>query len=310
MDFLFSPDGLRLVLKAAFGAVLFTLILWCAQSRHPRAAGMMLTFPAVNGIGLLTAEREGVFIMVQAMPPMIILNGLLCAAYILVQRRLTRRTAGIPPLAVRLGVLFLCLCLWLSVALLVAPRLHPYLASAASMLALVGGYAISSIPVTTSMLWCPAVARGPGRLSFSQVLRTHALRISAVFGLIMLIMLVARYASEAWAGRLSTLPVLPFYSLLVLSSRPAPVPTAPSPLDQVGSTVLAGPLIAILFAWAYAHYLYAVRVTAPALLDTLLAVSGLLLLWGLCGLSIWGLLRWAQRLDSPPRPRALSQEPG
>src|SRR5947208_14736460 len=80
-----------LILQAVVGTGLFTLILWCAQSHNPRAAGMMLTFPALNGLGLLTAESQDLHLMAQAMLPMIALNGLLCAAYIVAQRQLLAR---------------------------------------------------------------------------------------------------------------------------------------------------------------------------------------------------------------------------
>ena len=39
---------MQFILKAVLGTCLFGLILWCAQSGNARAAGMMLTFPALN----------------------------------------------------------------------------------------------------------------------------------------------------------------------------------------------------------------------------------------------------------------------
>ena len=100
---------------------LFILILWCAQSRHPRAAGMMLTFPALNGIGLLTAEGHDLYLMARAMIPMMALNGLLCTMYSVVERQLL---CCLPHISCRVkmpAVLGACLGLWGAGACWVAP---------------------------------------------------------------------------------------------------------------------------------------------------------------------------------------------
>src|SRR5262249_42776955 len=83
-----AVEWVQFILKAVVGTCLFTMILWCAQSNRPRAAGMMLTFPVLNGLGLLMAESHDLHLMAQAMFPMIALNGLLCATYIVTQRQL------------------------------------------------------------------------------------------------------------------------------------------------------------------------------------------------------------------------------
>src|SRR5215471_10110029 len=84
-------EWVQFLLKAVVGTCLFAVILWCAQSSNPRAAGMLLTFPALNGLGLLMAESDNLHLMGRAMLPMIALNGLLCAAYIVTQRHLLSR---------------------------------------------------------------------------------------------------------------------------------------------------------------------------------------------------------------------------
>ena len=74
-------EWVQCILKAVLGTCLFTVILWYAQSSNPRAAGMMLTFPALNGLGLLMAQSHGLHLMARAILPMIALNGLLCAVW-------------------------------------------------------------------------------------------------------------------------------------------------------------------------------------------------------------------------------------
>src|SRR5690349_5811211 len=97
MRFRQAVEWVHFILKALLGTGLFALILWCAQSRHPRVAGMMLTFPALNGLGLLTAESHNPHLMARAMLPMIALNGLLCATYIIAQRQLLSRLPQLSP---------------------------------------------------------------------------------------------------------------------------------------------------------------------------------------------------------------------
>src|SRR5215510_5136814 len=100
------------MLKTVLGTGLFILILWCAQSSHPRAAGMMLTFPALNGLGLLTADSGDIHLMARAMLPMIALNGLLCAMYIVLQRQLRSRRMSLSPCRRAWIVLGSCIVLW------------------------------------------------------------------------------------------------------------------------------------------------------------------------------------------------------
>src|SRR5947199_7427881 len=110
-----------LILQAVVGTGLFTLILWCAQSSNPRAAGMMLTFPALNGLGLLTAQGHDLHLMARAMLPMIALNGLLCATYIIAQRQLRSRLPHLSHGVKAWTVLAVCVLLWGTMALWVAP---------------------------------------------------------------------------------------------------------------------------------------------------------------------------------------------
>src|SRR4030095_2925004 len=106
---------------------------------------MMLTFPALNGLGLLTAESRDLHLMARAMLPMIALNGLLCATYIVVQRQLrSRRTSRSP--WVHVGtVLGGCVVLWGGVALWMAPWMQSYLVSSRQIMAFMRAYAVLTV---------------------------------------------------------------------------------------------------------------------------------------------------------------------
>lgn len=285
------------ILKAALGTCLFSLILWCAQSKNPRAAGMMLTFPALNGLGLLTAESHNLHLMARAMLPMIALNGLLCATYIVAQRQLRSRLPHLSPVVQGCTVLGACVALWGMVAVWVAPLLQAYLASSRQIMAFMSTYAVGSVVLTVRLLWSPADEHGRGRQRFWGVIRANAVRVSGMLSLLVLVMLVARHGAEAWAGRLSAVPLIPFYSLLMLSSTRVNTPYKGARLEQVGGTVLLGPLVAMPFVWVFVHYLSALPLPRSAASSMAAGVLGLLVLWGVCGLTIWGVLGGVRVLE-------------
>jgi hypothetical protein len=271
---------------------------------------MMLTFPALNGIGLLTAETYDLHLMARAMIPMIALNGLLCTAYILIQRQLLSRLRGISPRVKMLAVLGVCLGLWGAAALWVAPYVQAYLLSASHILAFVCVYAIGCVPVTALLLWHPVHHQTPVRQRFWSVIHANAVRVGGMLTLVVLVMLVARGGAAAWAGRLSALPLIPFYSLLVLSPTASKARRGVSPLDQVGATVLLGPLVAIAFVWAFVHYLNALPLPRSTSTSMAAGVLGLLGLWGLCGGTIWGILRGARVMEHCMGQGKASKAPG
>jgi hypothetical protein len=290
-------EWVQFILKAVLGTCLFTLILWCAQSNNPRIAGMMLTFPALNGLGLLTAQSYDLHLMARAMLPMIALNGLLCATYITAQRQLLGRLPHLSPKVTVWTLLGACVVLWGGMALWVAPLVEPYLVSARQVMAFICAYAVGSVPLTACLLWSPVHEHGRRWQSFWSVLRANAGRVGGMFILLVLVMLVAHGRAEAWAGRLSALPLLPFYSLLMLSPTRMHRQLEVARLEHVGSTVLLGPVVAIVFVWIFAQYLNALSLLRGTARSVAAAVLGLLILWSVCGLMIWGILRGVRRLE-------------
>jgi len=289
------------ILKAVLGTCLFTLILWCAQSSNPRVAGMMLTFPALNGLGLLTAQSYDLDLMARAMLPMIALNGLLCATYITAQRQLLGRLPHLSPQVTVWTLLGACVVLWGGMALWAAPLVEPYLVSDRQVMAFICAYAVGSVPLTASLLWSPVHENGRGWKSFWSVLRANPGRVGGMFILLVLVMLVAHGRAEAWAGRLAALPLLPFYSLLMLSPTRVDRHRDVARLEHVGSTVLLGPVVAMAFVWIFAQYLNVLSLVPGAASSLAAGVLGLLILWSVCGLMIWGILCGACWLEHRPR---------
>lgn len=282
------------ILKALVGAGLFTLILWCAQSRQPRVAGMMLTFPALNGLGLLTGEGADPMGMASAMLPMIALNGVLCTAYMVAYPHVVQPTRRLSPCLTALVLLLLGSVLWGVLAWSVAPHVQRWLAASGQVALFLGVYACGGVWLTASSLWTPSAPVAQTRQRLRDVVQAHAVRILGMCCLLVLVMLLARRGAASWAGRLSALPLLPFYSLFMVSTTDSAEPRAQGRLAHMCSTVLIGPLIAMLFVWCFAQYIRACRLHASPSIRFSGGVLGLLLLWSLCGAAMWGIVRGLQ----------------
>jgi len=239
--------------------------------------------------------------MARAMLPMIALNGLLCATYIIVQRQLRARLPHLSPGVQVWTLLVVCVLLWGAMALWVAPVVEAYLVSSRQMSAFLCVSAVVSVLLTT-YLWCsPVQAPGRPRQRFWNVLHTNVGRVGGLFALLVLVMLMARGGAEAWAGRLSALPLLPFYSLLVLSSPRLGSYAEVADLEHMGSTVLLGPVVAMTFVWVFVRYLSTLPWPPRTASSMAAGVLGLLVLWGLCGLTIWVTLRVVRLVERRTR---------
>jgi hypothetical protein len=173
------------------------------------------------------------------------------------------------------------------------------------------GYGVGVWPLTTLLLWVSISEHMGKKRRLWEVIRTNPVKIAGMLLLIMLVMLVARRGTAAWAGRLGTLPVLPFYSLLMLPAAEPDRRQGVKKLQQLGSTVLLGPLVAMAFVWTFAQYLGALRHHGQSLVYLGAGVVGLLGLWGLCGCCIVAgvrLMRWQEQRIHVRRPMALKEQ--
>jgi hypothetical protein len=80
------------VFRVLVGAVAYATIVALAGP-FPGAAGLMLIFPALNGLGLFFAKQARIGAMAKSMLWMPVINGSLCAGYIIIFRLL----AGVIP---------------------------------------------------------------------------------------------------------------------------------------------------------------------------------------------------------------------
>jgi len=72
----------EIALRVAFGTGVYALIVIMA-GHFPAAAGLMLTFPALNGLAFILSRQDSVGAITTTMLWMPLLNGLLCTAWLL-----------------------------------------------------------------------------------------------------------------------------------------------------------------------------------------------------------------------------------
>ena len=202
-----SGDLTALLLKLSLGTLAFVWILWTVRAVNPRAVGMTLTFPALNGVVLLSVTDKVVSEMAVAIVPLMFFNGFLAVLFIALRRRL----GGSQWLA-----LALCLLLWAVLAsLLEWQALWPYRHAISSMAA------IGVIACAAWAFWHlrasgkPAPVEPARAVTIPGFLRQRGPRVFWFFVSLLIVSLVAYRWSDAHSlvGRLSALPLVPLFVL-------------------------------------------------------------------------------------------------
>ena len=263
------------LLRTASGTALFVAFLCLVRIDDYRVAGMMLTFPMLNGIGLVAAGANAER-LTKAMLPVITLNGAMCFLFALA---LTWwETARAHPAALTA----LAAMLWLGVYLVLETRNVAVPAGAATAV-FVSVCAVASVAITY-WLW-PACAVAPatatGRAGgLADVLESwvrillFALSLTIVFGF------AHRYQhAHAAIGRLAALPIVPLFGLYTVATVLAPDPAALGKLETMRSMVLVGWTFALVCAVAISRY---VMQSALAPSGTFNRLAALIAGWALC----------------------------
>lgn len=263
------------LLRTAGGTLLFVAFLWLVQIDDWRVAGMMLTFPMLNGMALVSAganARE----TGQSMVPIVTLNGVMC--FLLALALAWSDTARAHPLALTIlaGVLWLCVYAVLESRNVVVPW-------GAAIMAFTVGCIAASVAITV-WLWpaCTTLAaETPVRAGGLAGVLGSWVRIVLFALSLLLVFLVGHFYRDAHGliGRLGALPVVPLFGLYTVGSVLASDPAAVPKLETMRSMVLVGWMIALVFAVALAAY---VARTFASRSGTLGQLATLMVGWGLC----------------------------
>lgn len=278
------------LLRTAGGTLLFVAFLWLVRIDDYRVAGMMLTFPMLNGMALVSAganaRQTG-----QSMVPIVTLNGVMC--FVLAMALAWSDTARAHPLALTMlaGVLWLCVYAVLEARNVVVSW-------GAAMAAFTVACAAASVAITV-WLWpaCTTLATEASvRADGLAGVLDSWIRI-ALFALSLLVVfVVAHFCRDAHAaiGRLGALPIVPLFGLYTVGSVLASDPAAIPKLETMRSMVLVGWMIALVFAVVLAAYVARTASSRPGTLGQLVT---LVVGWGLCLAGIAGSARIATALS-------------
>jgi hypothetical protein len=271
---------IALIAKLLLGPVLFVLILFAAQSIRLRwAAGMLLTFPALNGIGLFVASPKSI-VLAPPMIPMIAVNGILSFLYITVIQSGGRvfGTAVNPLMLFVVG-----LVLWgvvFSFDMEISREWQPAF--------VVGCLVVAS--ATTYLLWVNrerhSALQGSKTLwEFLKRWKDWCARALIFLLLLGVFAAVSFLGADSVAGRLGAAPILPLFALYSLATGN----DTQAKMDATKTTVVLGPIVAMSFVVLFAEAVYQ--------RDFWFGLSGLLTGWLLCFACIYAIALGLDKID-------------
>jgi hypothetical protein len=275
----------RLAARVAVGTAVYVLIVVLAALLPP-AAGLMLTFPALNGLAFYFSGDERAASIARSMFWMPVVNGALCAGYI-VLFLLLGRTLGPTSLAWSLlGAISVAWFAWVTRRAVRngVERNAQLRFAAASTLAGLLLAAIALVVLHHLGVSPPrrAVAVPGGIGGIAATVKSNELKI-AMFAVTLAIFAAAiQYwrISDSTRGILAGLPIVPFGGLVSVAADTSMTADARAQifLGMAGSIWL-GPAVAIWFIYGFSRHLGARSKSSSSRADALSRFGALLLAW-------------------------------
>ena len=275
---------MSILLRVLLGTAVYALIIVLAAP-FPAAAGLMLVFPTLNGLAFVFSPRAYVLAMTPSMLWMPVVNGVLCAAYLLAFLVLAQESQAI---TLAWGLLALAVALFVLVVWRPWVRVgiaHEHQLAFAIGATIAGIALVMAAPLLIGnaggerALLAPALTFGAA----GEILARNGEKI-AVFALCLAVfLLVARMMplSDGVRGILGGLPFAPFAGLVSIAADSAiDLPTRLAIVRQMAVSVWAGPAVAIWFIYGFPRVL--VRL-APG---SARAAAALIVAWTLCALVV------------------------
>jgi hypothetical protein len=276
----------RLVSRVAVGTAVYVLIVVLAALLPP-AAGLMLTFPALNGLAFYFSEDERAASLARSMFWMPVVNGVLCAGYIVLFPLL----AGTPaPTSLAWGLLAAIVALWFAWVTRPAVRhgIGPDSRFRFAIVSTLAGFLLAAVALVAlphlgvSPSRHPLAAPSGGIHGIVATIESNEVKIAA-FALTLAIFAAAiQYwrISDSTRGILAGLPIVPFGGLVSVAADASMTAEARTQifLGMAGSIWL-GPAVAIWFIYGFSRYLGARSKSSSPRADALSRFGALLLAW-------------------------------
>ena len=279
-----ADAGLAFV-KLALGLGVFVALGYLGRFYDKRLAGVLLTFPILNSIGIITGDDP--LAVADAVYAVVLLNGLILFFMIGFCERLTPLAGASDNvrLAARVAV-------WTAIWAICAPLITTFrdgLPGIAGILAL----QIVLTALAVVFVWAPlqtAANGGASRLSLTGHLRALVELWGNASGIVRmglfvlccgLLFLAAHFYTSKWVGMFSALPLPGLFAIAALS-----VMNAQEDFKLMRDTVLLGAFTVNIFNWLFAHLFVrlpfagtAHTVAGIVMLVGMMAADAVLLFW-------------------------------
>jgi uncharacterized membrane protein (GlpM family) len=269
-------------LKLLLGLAVFAAVGYIGKSYDKRIAGVLLTFPILNGIGILTGSDP--LAVAYSIYAVVVVNGLVLFLMIAFCDRL-------PPLAHARPTIKLIvrLLVWTAVWAVIAPLTIVW----RERLPDAGGLLLLQCVIIAAaglLFWQPrtqGLGEASGRLAAPTQAdarafvafwrnRDGAIRILLFSATSALLLAAALVTTSQWLGMFSALPVPGLFAVATLS-----IVEERDYFERMRDTVLLGPFSVIAFNWLYAHavaYFHDGAASSAALV-VLLAADAAFIFW-------------------------------
>lgn len=259
-----TAAGLAL-LKLLLGLAAFAVLGYIGKFYDKRIAGVLLTFPILNGIGILTgADPLGVADSIYAV---VVFNGLLLFLTISCCRVLPPLPHSMSPNGKMIARLIVWTALWAGGATITI-LLRDRLPGVFGLFLLQIGIAALAV----AFIWkAPRHERAAAPIKHTSLTRhvraivafwsdaAGLLRLALFTACCALLLVAANNTESKWIGMLSALPLPGLFAVATLS-----VLEKQEDFDLIRDSVLLGPVTVIAFNWIYAQVVFTLPVDPVA----------------------------------------------
>jgi hypothetical protein len=272
---------MRIACQVMMGTVIYAFIVVFAASL-PTAAGLMLTFPALNGLAFFYSPPASAAPMARTMLWLPIVNGALCAAYILLFPWLEQSLSAT---AAAFSLAVLVTALWLF--LVTRERLRRGIAADHQF-----WYCLTCTLTGALLAWMAVrfVTDGlqlfsPDPPSMLDILRRNSVKI-VLFAVCLGAFLVATVwlPIRDWVrGILAGLPLVPFGGLLSIAADPQMTVTERGlAFRAMAASIWLAPAFAVWFIYGISRFLNGRTASRSPSTESLIRFAGILVGWVLC----------------------------
>jgi hypothetical protein len=287
------PPGAKLVaelmrqaLRVVAGTAVYVAIVVLAAPL-PAAAGVMLTFPALNGLFFFFSGDARAAAIARSMLWMPVINGALCGGYILLFAGLAASGSSV---LVAWCLLMAVVVIWYAIvsrrrvrAGIAPERQLTYAVMATlggALMVVVVGAAVAHMgsgPVTV-----PATAGAGGAQWIVETIVRSKLKIGLFAATLAILLAAAAYfpISDSTRGILSGLPIVPFGGLVAIAGDGGiGLGERVAIIDGMARGVWLGPAVAIWFIYCLSRFLSTRAEVQPPALDTAIRFGALVAGW-------------------------------